>query len=32
VAGHPAADELFASETIDHYEEHLPALRGLAAP
>jgi uncharacterized damage-inducible protein DinB len=32
VAGDPAADALFASETIDHYEEHLPALRGLAAP
>jgi hypothetical protein len=32
VAGDPAADELFASETIEHYEEHLPALRGLASP
>lgn len=32
VAGDPAADELFASETIEHYEEHLPAVRGLATP
>ena len=31
VAGDPAADELFASETFEHYEEHLTALRGLAA-
>jgi hypothetical protein len=32
VAGDQEADELFASETIEHYEEHLPALRGLASP
>ena len=32
LAGDPVADELFVSETIEHYEEHLPALRGLAAP
>jgi hypothetical protein len=31
VAGDPAADELFESETIEHYEEHLPAVRGLGA-
>jgi uncharacterized damage-inducible protein DinB len=31
VAGDKEADELFASETIDHYEEHLPALHGLAS-
>ena len=31
VAGNEEADELFASETIEHYEEHLPALRGLAS-
>jgi hypothetical protein len=31
VAGDPVADELFTSETIEHYEEHLPALRGLTA-
>ena len=29
VAGDPVADELFTSETIDHYEEHLAGLRGL---
>jgi mycothiol maleylpyruvate isomerase-like protein len=32
VAGDPVADELFASETIEHYEEHFPAVRGLASP
>ena len=31
VAGTTEADELFVSETIEHYEEHLPALRGLAS-
>ena len=30
VAGRPDADELFVSETIEHYDEHLPALRGVA--
>jgi hypothetical protein len=32
MAGDPAAQELFASETIEHYEEHLPAVRGLGSP
>ena len=32
LAGDPVADELFVSETIEHYDEHLPALRGLASP
>lgn len=32
VAGDPAADELFASETIEHYEEHLAAVRELGTP
>jgi hypothetical protein len=31
VAGNPEADELFRSETIDHYEEHLRAVRTLGA-
>jgi hypothetical protein len=31
VAGDPAADELFASETIEHYEEHLEPVRSLGA-
>ena len=30
VATDPEAVELFVSETIDHYEEHLPDLRGFA--
>lgn len=29
VAGDPVADELFSSETIEHYEDHLAGLRGL---
>jgi uncharacterized damage-inducible protein DinB len=32
VAGDPIADELFEYETIEHYEEHFPAVRGLASP
>jgi uncharacterized damage-inducible protein DinB len=32
IAGDPAAQALFVSETIEHYEEHLPAVRGLGAP
>jgi hypothetical protein len=32
MSGDPAAQELFASETIEHYEEHLPAVRGLGSP
>ncbi len=31
VAGVRRADELFGSETIEHYEEHLEAVRGLGA-
>ena len=30
LATDPAAVETFVSETIEHYEEHLPALRGFA--
>ena len=31
VAGTAAADELFRSETIDHYDEHIEAVRSLGA-
>jgi hypothetical protein len=32
LADDPAAVELVESETIEHYEEHLPAVRGLGTP
>jgi hypothetical protein len=31
VAARPEAEELFVSETIEHYDEHIEAIRTLAA-